>query len=39
MQINPQEYAEASRYESLIKSYPGRPQYILAIMQDLQKTV
>ncbi|HQA50227.1 MAG: NAD(P)H-dependent oxidoreductase subunit E [Syntrophomonadaceae bacterium] len=37
MQINPQEYDEVSRYESLIGSYPGQPQYILAIMQDLQK--
>ena len=37
MQINPQKYDEASRYESLIGTYPGQPQYILAIMQDLQK--
>jgi len=37
MQINPQEFDEESHYKSLINSYPGQPQYILAIMQDLQK--
>jgi NADH-quinone oxidoreductase subunit E len=37
MQIDPQEYRHADDYKTIIESYSGRPQYLLAIMQDIQK--
>lgn len=37
MQIDPKEYEYAGDYENLIESYSGKPQYLLAIMQDIQK--
>lgn len=37
MQIDPQEYEQAHEYKSLIESYAGQPQHLLAIMQDIQK--
>ena len=37
MQIEPQEYEHTNDYKVLIEAYTGKPQYILAIMQDIQK--
>ena len=37
MQIDPREYEHADGYKAIIESYSARPQYLLAIMQDIQK--
>ena len=37
MRIDPKEYEHASDYKQLIESYPGKPEHLLAIMQDIQK--
>ncbi|HPT68619.1 MAG TPA: NAD(P)H-dependent oxidoreductase subunit E [Syntrophomonas sp.] len=37
MQIDAKEYENASAYKSLIESYAGKPEYLLAIMQDMQR--
>lgn len=37
MQIDAKEYEQAGDYKALIESYSGKPQYLLAIMQDIQK--
>ncbi len=37
MLIDAKEYENASAYKSLIESYAGKPEYLLAIMQDMQR--
>ena len=37
MQIDAKEYENASAYKNLIESYAGKPEYLLAIMQDMQR--
>lgn len=37
MLIDAQEYENESDYLKLIEAYAGKPQYLLAIMQDIQK--
>jgi NADH:ubiquinone oxidoreductase subunit E len=37
MQIALEEYEHTDDYRALIENYPGQPQHLLAIMQDVQK--
>lgn len=37
MQIDLREYEHTHEYQELIENYPSRPEYLLAIMQDVQK--
>jgi len=37
MQIALEEYEHTDDYRALIENYPGQPEHLLAIMQDVQK--